>query len=126
MVSALGGPGDLLDRPGKHLASAPVVKACVPTIAGRISAIDTRAVGVALIELGGGRLRAQDKIDHRVGFSEFRGLGEEVGLHQPICLVHAADGVSWARAAAAVQAAVHLSQEHVAVPSPIHQRIAVD
>src|SRR4030095_16687503 len=37
MVAALGGPADLLDRPGKYLASAPVVKACAPVSEGRIA-----------------------------------------------------------------------------------------
>jgi len=126
MIVALGGPADLMDRPGAHLASAPVVKPCTPLTAGRIVSIDTRAVGVALIELGGGRLRPQDKIDHRVGFSDFRGLGEEVGPQQPICLVHAVDGASWSRAADAVRAAVRVAGDVVQVPSPVHQRIAVD
>ncbi|WP_119304240.1 thymidine phosphorylase [Dongia deserti] len=126
MVAALGGPANLVDRPGAHLPSAPVVRPCTPVATGRIASIDTRAVGVALIELGGGRLRPQDKIDHRVGFSDFRALGEEVGPHQPICLVHAVDGASWSRAADAIRAAVRLTGEMVRVPSPIHQRIAVD
>ena len=126
MVAALGGPADLVERPGAHLVSAPVIKACVPTQAGRIASIDTRAVGIALIELGGGRLRAQDKIDHRVGFSDFRGIGDEVGPQRPICLVHAVDGTSWSRAEAAIRAAVRLSGDAMAVPSPIHQRIAID
>jgi thymidine phosphorylase len=127
MVAALGGPSDLLDHPGRHLASAPVVKPCVPALPGRIAAIDTRAVGVALIELGGGRLRPQDKIDHRVGFSEFQGVGRDIGPDQPICLIHAADGASWGQAAAAVRKAVQVvTDERVVIPGVIHQRIAVD
>jgi thymidine phosphorylase len=126
MVAALGGPADLLERPGVYLAAAPIVKPSAPSRSGRISAIDTRAVGVALIELGGGRATAQDKIDHRVGFSEFRGLGEEVGPQQPICIIHAADSASWSRAAAAIRAAVQLTRDGATVPSPIHERIAVD
>jgi thymidine phosphorylase len=126
MVAALGGPRDLLERPGVYLAPAPVVKPCALTKPGRIAAIDTRAVGVALIELGGGRLRAQDKIDHRVGFSDFRGLGEDVGPQQPICTIHATDGAAWTRAANAVRSAIRLTAGTVAVPSPIHERIAVD
>ncbi len=126
MVAALGGPADLLERPGVYLAAAPIAKPCAPSRSGWISAIDTRAVGVALIELGGGRASAQDKIDHRVGFSEFRGLGEEVGPQQPICTIHAADNASWSRAAAAIRAAIQLTRDGAAVPSPIHERIAVD
>lgn len=126
MVAALGGPADLVERPGAHLSSAPVVKPCTAEQAGRIGRIDIRAIGLALIELGGGRRRAQDAIDHRVGFSEFRGLGEQVGPREPICLVHAVDGASWARAAQAIRAAVSVTQGAMSVPSPIYERIAID
>jgi thymidine phosphorylase len=127
MVAALGGPADLVEHPGKYLTSAPVTKACTPVTAGKIAAIDTRAIGVALIELGGGRLRAQDKIDHRVGYSEFRGVGKEVGPDQPICLIHAVDGASWERAAADVRQAVQIvTGERILIPGAIHERIAVD
>ncbi|MEZ5829838.1 MAG: thymidine phosphorylase [Dongiaceae bacterium] len=127
MVTALGGPSDLLEHPGRHLASAPVVKACLPEQAGMVAAIDTRAIGVALIELGGGRLRSEDKIDHRVGFSDFQGVGREVGPDRPICLIHAADGASWGRAAEAIRQAVQVATgERVVIPGVIRQRIAVD
>ncbi|MGH6930864.1 MAG: thymidine phosphorylase, partial [Dongiaceae bacterium] len=126
MVSALGGPTDFVERPGAYLAAAPVVKSCPPARSGRISEIDTRAVGIALIELGGGRSRAQDKIDHRVGFSEIRGLNDEVGPSLPICTIHAGDETAWSRAVVAVNAAVRITDAVVAVPSPIHERIAVD
>src|SRR5262249_11760929 len=109
MVAALGGPADLLDCPSKYLAAAPVVTARTPASEGRIAMLDTRAIGVALIELGGGRLSAQGKIDHRVGFSEFAGVGTFVGPDQPICLIHAADTNAWARAAEAVRAAVRIN-----------------
>jgi thymidine phosphorylase len=126
MVAALGGPADLVEHPGKYLMPAPVTKACMPVTPGKIAAIDTRAVGVALIELGGGRLRAQDKIDHRVGFSEFVGVGKEVGPDQPICVIHAADSGSWNRAAEAVRAAISLADGRIVIPAAIHERIAVD
>ena len=92
MVAALGGPNDLLEQPGVYLAPAPVVKPCAPTKSGRIAAIDTRAVGVALIELGGGRRRAagQDRPPRRISASS-AGLGEDVGPQQPIC-THSCSG----------------------------------
>ena len=42
---------------------------------GYIARMDTEAVGRLLIELGGGRVRAEDSIDHRVGFVFHRKLG---------------------------------------------------
>ena len=51
-----------------------------------------REVGVAVLELGGGRLREDQGIDHAVGLVDVAGLGEEVGPGgQPLAVVHAGD-----------------------------------
>ena len=126
MVTALGGPADFLAQPDRYLVQAPVIRPCPAERVGRIVAMDTRALGVALIDLGGGRRRAQDKIDHRVGISECRPIGAEVGPDRPICLIHAADESSWGRAAAAIRAAVKIGGIPASVPSPILDRIALD
>jgi thymidine phosphorylase len=126
MVVALGGPTDLLERPDRHLEAAPVARPCVPAREGRIAAVDTRAIGIALIELGGGRRQPGDKIDHRVGFSGFMGVGEEVGPGHPICTIHAADEAAWEGAAAAVRGAVRVTEGTVVAPATIRERIAVD
>lgn len=125
MVAALGGPADFLEQSDRHLAKAPVVRACLPERAGRVVAVDTRAIGVALIDLGGGRRTAQDKIDHRVGISKFQAVNAEVGPDRPLCLIHAADDPAWERAAAAIRAAVKVGDGPVADPSPILKRIAL-
>jgi thymidine phosphorylase len=90
MVAALGGPRDLMRNPAAHLKAAPVVKPCFAASRGAIAKIDARAIGVAVVSLGGGRRRAEDKIDHRVGFSEVLGLGEDAGPDRPLAMVHAA------------------------------------
>lgn len=55
MVKALGGPGDLLTRPWKHLERAPLVVPVPAPRSGAITRIDTRQVGLAVVVLGGGR-----------------------------------------------------------------------
>jgi thymidine phosphorylase len=88
MVRALGGPGDLIERPAEHLAAASVSRP-VTTDRGYVSAIDVREVGVAVIELGGGRRLASDEIDPAVGLTDIAGIGEEVGPDAPLSIVHA-------------------------------------
>ena len=61
MVAQLGGPADLLDAPGRHLPGAPVVTEAVPAEAGHVQGVDVRAVGLAIIDLGGGRRREDDR-----------------------------------------------------------------
>jgi thymidine phosphorylase len=118
MVAALGGPRDLMEEPAAHLAAAPVVKPCFATARGTIAQIDARAIGVAVVALGGGRRRAEDKIDHRVGFSDVLGLGEQAGPDRPLALVHAA-GESDAEAAMAELRAAFTLGAGAAVPGPV-------
>lgn len=105
MVHALGGPSTLLERPTEHLALAPI---CVPVPAphsGVLQTMDTRAIGMASIALGGGRRHSQDSIDPRVGFDQVRPLGFAVQAGEPLARVHAADVASAARAVRAYAAA---------------------
>ncbi len=90
MVHALGGPSDLLENPDRYLDAAPVVRPVVADRVGRVAAIDTRAVGMAVVALGGGRTKTSDPIDFAVGFDAVAGLGVEVGPgRQPLAIVHA-------------------------------------
>jgi thymidine phosphorylase len=89
MIAALGGPKDLLEHSDRHLARAPIVKAVHPASPGRVEGIATRAIGLAVVALGGGRTRPQDAIDHAVGLTHLAGLGEAVNGERPLGLVHA-------------------------------------
>ncbi len=118
MVAAMGGPLDLLEHADKHLARAPVARAVIAESRGWIASMDTRAIGLTLIDLGGGRRRVEDAIDHRVGLSDLRAIGAEVGPDLPLCLVHAAEEAGAERAAAAIRAAITIG-DAPGVPSPV-------
>ena len=90
MVHFLGGPSDLLERPDAHLAKAPSVIPVKAQQSGYLSGVGTRALGMAVIELGGGRVRPEDVIDHRTGFSDIKPLGSFVERGEPIAMLHAA------------------------------------
>lgn len=122
MVAAQGGPADLLDRPDLHLVPAPVVLP-VPAPEGRVARIDVTALGHAVVALGGGRVRAGEAIDPRVGLSMLAKLGEQVGPGRPLALVHAADETGAEIAAAAVAAAYHVGEEGASGPL-VRERIA--
>ena len=91
MVHLLGGPADLADRPGQYLEEAPVIIPVPAPESGCLTGCETRALGMAVIKLGGGRLKPSDAIDHRTGFSAIRPLGTEVEKGEPLALLHAAD-----------------------------------
>jgi thymidine phosphorylase len=106
MVSELGGPADLMEAPDRHLPAAPVIAAAEPVEAGTVASVDVRAVGLAVVGLGGGRLRETDPIDHAVGLTEVAAPGERVGPGQrPLALVHAPSDEAAARAGEALRAA---------------------
>src|ERR1700712_805112 len=75
MAYALGGPADLLERPDKYLRSAPITRPVLAHEDGWLAGCETRAIGMSVIDLGGGRRSPQDGIDHRVGFTGFLPLG---------------------------------------------------
>jgi pyrimidine-nucleoside phosphorylase len=43
------------------------------------------------MQLGGGRARAEDKVDHRVGLEIHARLGDRVEVGQPLVTLHHAD-----------------------------------
>ncbi|SER81168.1 thymidine phosphorylase [Rhizobium sp. NFR03] len=91
MVSALGGPVDFVERPEDYLPAAPVIRPVTAERAGSLATCDARALGMAVIGLGGGRTRADQAIDHSVGFSDILPLGTAVTAGQMLARVHAAD-----------------------------------
>ncbi len=121
MVALLGGPADFVEKPKKHLQAAPLVRPVLPERAGTVSAIDTRAIGIAVVALGGGRMRAEDSIDHSVGFTRLAGLRAEVGPDAPLALVHARDETAAAQAEAALKRAYTLGAATAATPTVYHR-----
>jgi thymidine phosphorylase len=125
MVVALGGPGDLLEKPDRHLPQAPIRQAVGLERAGVVTSIDGRALGLAVVALGGGRRRATDRIDPAVGLSEVRGIGETVGPDMPFAIVHAATAGDAAAAADALRRAIAVGDSaEGAAPARIIERIA--
>jgi len=117
MVSMQGGPADLLDHPDKYLQSAPVIRPLAAPHAGCIEFMDTRAIGLCIVELGGGRQSAENKIDHRVGLSEFRLVGETLNKGDPLLVIHAADETSWQAAAEVLLNAIVIGRKKDTLPA---------
>lgn len=113
MVTALGGPADLLEHAATHLSPAPVIRAIPAPRAGVITGFDTRAIGQAVIGLGGGRQAASDRIDPRVGFSVIAPIGTDIAAGDPLAHVHAATGDAAEAATLAFQMACRIGPNAV-------------
>lgn len=105
MVTALGGPSDLIERMDQILPSANLTLAVEATETGQISAISTRDIGLAVVELGGGRRRADDIVNPSVGLTGLLDVGMSVNKGDPLALIHADDQASAEIAKAQVLAA---------------------
>lgn len=123
MVTGQGGPADILDRPDLHLPVAPVVRPVFSTQQGFVNTIDTRAVGTAVVQLGGGRRRSGDDIDTAVGLTSISGLGQAVDLHTPLAVIHAANETDWEHAAVQLQSAVKVGPEVIDVSPVIYGKV---
>jgi thymidine phosphorylase len=123
MVAGLGGPSDLLDRPAGYLQAAPVIVEVPAAQGGWIGGIDTRALGLVVVALGGGRSHPGGRIDPRVGLDRILPLGSPVAAGEPLARVHAADAAAAAQAAETVQAAFAVAREPPALGEAVIERV---
>jgi thymidine phosphorylase len=124
MVSGLGGPKDFLRQSRGLLPVAPIVAPAALERLGYVEAIDTRAIGLAVVELGGGRARASEKIDPAVGLTMLAGLGAHVGPANPLAFVHARSEGRAEAAIARLSAAYRISETPPPTPAaPVVARV---
>jgi len=124
MVAALGGPSDFLTRSEAVLPRAGVLTAAVPERRGVVTAIDVRAIGLAVVELGGGRARASDSIDPSVGLTDLAPIGREVGPDAPLARIHARSAEEAEAAARRLRAAYRLGEAASERADPVVARVA--
>ena len=124
MVGLLGGPDDLLDRPARILPYAPHRVPVLAGQAGAVAAIDARALGIALVALGGGRRRPGEGIDVRVGIDGIAAVGTSVDADTPLAVIHGADSAACAALQQHVRQAFRLAEQARATPLLL-ERIAM-
>ncbi len=109
MVAALGGPADFVDAFERYLPAAPVKRPV--HLDGYLAAMDTRAIGNAVIELGGGRRVVGEKLDLSVGFEQVAAVGQRLDATTPLAVVHAASEADARSAESRLVAAITLADE---------------
>jgi thymidine phosphorylase len=119
MVAGLGGPADVLRS--AQLPAAPVRRDVPALRSGWLQAVDTRALGLAIVALGGGRRQPSDTIDPRVGLAGVRALGTRVEAGDVLATVHAADAAGANAAVQAVQQAMGIGETQP-VADPVVRR----
>ncbi|UUP17750.1 thymidine phosphorylase [Nitratireductor thuwali] len=124
MVAELGGPADFVENARSYLPVAPVQHRVVADRAGFVSMVDARALGVAVIELGGGRRKPEDLVDHAVGLTGLVPVGAEVEAGRELAIVHARSSSHAALADRAVKAAYGISDKRPRRVSPVRGKVS--
>ena len=89
MVAGLGGPADFVEKAAHYLPVSNVQIPVRAAVAGYISTIDTRAIGMSVVALGGGRMNPKDQIDPAVGVTDILPLGSAVKAGDVLAVIHA-------------------------------------
>lgn len=112
LVQAQGGDVRYVDEPDR-LPVAPLIETVAAARAGYLLGINACEVGETSVELGAGRARKEDAIDHAVGIIIHHKVGDFVAAGEALFTVHANDGVKLAAAKTRLLAAHQWSSEPV-------------
>jgi pyrimidine-nucleoside phosphorylase len=121
-VEAQGGDPRAVDDP-ELLPTAPVRRTLEAPTAAHLAALPARAVGQALIALGGGRRTKTDAIDPAAGFELLFNIGDEVPRGAPWCTIHARTDPDADQAQATMESIVEWSEAPVAPGPPVTARL---
>lgn len=123
MVAGLGGPLDFVENYEKYLATAGIIKPVFADASGFVGAMDTRALGMAVVGMGGGRRVASDTIDYAVGPDEMIRLGQVADSQTPLAMIHAQNEEQWQQAAEAVKAAITLTDSKPEATPEVYRQV---
>jgi len=124
MVAAQKGPIDFIEHYDRYLPQATLSKMVYSESAGIITSMDTRALGMSVVAMGGGRRRATDAIDYSVGLTQMSRIGQKVDTQHPLAMIHANSEEAWQQAAEAVRSAATLSDEAPETLPVVYRRIS--
>lgn len=117
LVTSQGGEVSVVDKPAL-LPQAPLVETVAAERSGYLLGIDAREVGETSVELGAGRARKEDPIDHAVGIVIHHKVGDHIGKGEGLFTIHAND-LSKMVAARKRLLAAHQWSDHPVEPLPL-------
>jgi pyrimidine-nucleoside phosphorylase len=122
LIQAQGGDVTYLEEPGR-LPRARLVEPVPAPVEGYLQAVDAAEVGLTVVDLGGGRAKKGDVIDHAVGVVTHRKVGDRVQKGAPLFTIHADDEGRLEQARQRLLAAHTLGPEAVEPLPLFYQRI---
>jgi pyrimidine-nucleoside phosphorylase len=112
MIDAQGGDAKIVEDTSR-LPRAKHTHEIKSPVSGCVHAIECDQIGYAVIALGGGRQKTDDKIDFAVGFEHPKKIGDVVKEGEPLMLMHYNDEKRAAQAERMIVAAYKIGPEPV-------------
>ena len=113
LVEAQGGDPAVVEDPAR-LPQPKLVREVRADRSGVLAALDAEQIGLAAVELGAGRARKEDEVDHAAGLLLRKRVGDEVKAGEILAELHAATAARLDAGEARVRAAAEIAE--LAVP----------
>jgi len=123
LVKAQGGDVRYIEEP-ERLPQARLIEPVPAPRSGYLASVKADEIGMAVVELGGGRTKKSDPIDHSVGVIVHYKVGDLVQRNTPLFTIHANDETKLAAARERVLAAHTFSDAPVQRPPLFYRRVA--
>ncbi len=119
MATALGAPADFVEKADTYLPKSAHQNPIFAPHEGYIASMDTRAIGLSIIELGGGRRVPTQKLDLATGYTAFAQIGDKVDEKTPLAMVHYQTEEQFQKAKEQILQAISIDNKKPDIKSPI-------
>ena len=123
MVTALGGPADFIEKYQSYLPQAVIIRPVFSPVSGYVCGMNTRNIGLSVIELKGGRAHPDQKLDYATGFSAFCQIGDYVDSQKPLAFIHAQTEDQFNHARKELLNNIQIGENAPAITDPIIEKI---
>jgi len=122
-IELQGGDPTICDKPDRMLTKGLYTHKILCETDGYVAEVDALAVGEAICAIGGGRIKAEDAVDHAVGFEAVAKFATEVRKGDVLGIAHCRTAADAKRVSEKLQGAYKISPEIPKVQKMIRARV---
>jgi len=115
-----------MEKYDDYLDKAEIIRPVYAEKFGVVQSMDTRAIGMAVVAMGGGRRKPSDSIDYAVGFSEFMAIGGNIDEATPLAMVHVRNETQFKEAKKALREAIVIGNEYPKIKAMVFEKIHLE